>query len=99
LISSSIDSSSRFLGTVPVHVLIAGINPHAGENGILGNDQDIFSPAITTLNSKYKNISFFGPLPGDTLFNRACKSDWLVFSSHDQGLAAFKAKYGVNGAN
>ena len=99
LISTCIDSANRFLNTKPSHVLIAGINPHAGEGGVLGNDQAIFVPAIKALSARHKDVSFFGPLPGDTMFNQACKSDWLVFSSHDQGLAAFKAKYGVNGAN
>tara|TARA_R110000868_G_scaffold55424_2_gene172266 strand:- start:20343 stop:21284 length:942 start_codon:yes stop_codon:yes gene_type:complete len=91
--------AKSFLNLSPKKVLFSGINPHAGESGILGNDFDIYAPAIKRLASTFSDIQFTGPLAGDTLYNKADKDTWLIFAHHDQALAPFKAMRSFNGAN
>lgn len=85
----------------PHSVIFAGINPHAGEGGILGDEERGFQSAIKNLSSSHKDISFIGPLPGDTLhFESKDRSQKLfVYSYHDQGLPCFKAESGLYGVN
>ena len=80
-------------------IFFSGINPHAGENGILGNDLNIFLPALKELRSNFKQQEFIGPLSGDIIYHQATECDLLVYSSHDQGLAPFKAMNHFIGAN
>ena len=80
-------------------VYFSGINPHAGENGILGNDLALFSPVIKELNHRFKDNEFIGPISGDIIYHQATEHDLLVYSSHDQGLAPFKAMNHFIGAN
>ncbi len=69
---------------------LLGLNPHAGENGLLGNDNELFS----SLNN------VIGPIPGDTINLRSLEKNDLVISSfHDQGLSFFKTKYKTMGIN
>jgi len=73
------------------HLLVPGINPHAGESGIMGNEEiDEIIPAIKAAQKKGVNIS--GPFPPDTIFKRAYKKSNKMVASlyHDQGLIAFK---------
>lgn len=82
------------------NVLLAGLNPHAGEQGLLGNEEKRLSKSLEKLRADFKlhNISNF--LPGDTLLNqRSSTDDLLVYMQHDQGLAAFKSLKGTLGAN
>lgn len=82
-------------------VLISGINPHAGEGGVLGHEDSVISSSIQDLNKIFPKIKLQGPLPGDTLHFH--KSDQLkqlfVYAFHDQGLPFFKDKYGLFGIN
>ena len=82
-------------------VIFAGINPHAGENGLLGTEDIIFSTVIQNLRQLYKNISFAGPFAADGLALGAFDGlhKLFVFSYHDQGLGMFKARNGFNGSN
>lgn len=73
------------------HILVCGLNPHAGESGHLGTEEiDIVIPAINTARSKGINVS--GPLPADTLFTeRHLKdADAVLAMYHDQGLPVLK---------
>ncbi len=82
-------------------VIVAGINPHAGEGGLLGDeDQEVFE-ALEKLKKSYPQISFIGPLSGDTLhFKQNIKrSQLMVYMYHDQGLPSFKARHGLKGIN
>ncbi len=99
LVTLALESYQKFFAHLPQQVLFAGVNPHAGENGILGDDSALMKPAITALNQRFKSIKFGGPVSGDTLFQQADKDTWLVYSFHDQGLAPFKATHGLIGAN
>ncbi len=73
-------------------ILVAGLNPHAGEDGHLGREEiDIITPTINAL--KAEGLHIKGPLPADTLFAPTLRSraDAILAMYHDQGLAPFKA--------
>jgi 4-hydroxythreonine-4-phosphate dehydrogenase len=75
----------RLLGRPP-RVAVAGLNPHAGEHGILGDeDEEIIRPAVAEARSR--GIDASGPLSADTLFPRAAagQTDLVVAMYHDQG--------------
>lgn len=99
-IKSSVDGYAKYFGINFKHVLIAGINPHAGENGLIGDEDKKISKAIIKLNNMYQdNIQFIGPLSGDTLHTFDHLNALKVYTHHDQGLTYFKGKhhfYGIN---
>ena len=73
------------------HIGVAGLNPHAGEHGLFGNEeQRSITPAIRK--AKASGIRVTGPLPADTLFGAAArgKYDVVVAMYHDQGLIPLK---------
>ena len=78
-------------------IFVAGLNPHAGENGILGLEEiNILTPVINKL--KLEGMLIEGPLPADTLFTEKYiqKADCFLAMYHDQGLAVFKhANFGL----
>lgn len=81
-------------------VLFSGINPHCGEEGLMGSEEKHIEEAIKHLSHKYSNIDFIGPISGDTIqFIPTDKTDLLVYSAHDQGLAPFKTVNGLLGIN
>lgn len=82
-------------------IYFAGINPHAGENGLLGNEDQIISSTIKTLEKKYPHVSFHGPISGDVLHYKvnAQEKQLLVYSYHDQGLVHFKSQQSLMGIN
>ena len=90
------DLTQRFKINNPV-IFVAGLNPHAGENGVLGLEEiDILMPVINKLKSKGMLIE--GPFPADTLFTEKYikKADCFLAMYHDQGLAVFKhANFGL----
>jgi len=72
-------------------IAIAGLNPHAGENGHIGREeQDVFPRALDKLRAS--GIDIVGPLPADTLFVRAARGDFdgVIACYHDQGLIPVK---------
>jgi len=73
------------------HILVCGLNPHAGENGHMGMEEiEIISPVIETLNQQGLNLT--GPLPADTLFTPKYlkNADAVLAMYHDQGLPVLK---------
>lgn len=82
-------------------VLVAGINPHAGEGGLLGDEDQNIVLALEDLKSEFSDIKFIGPLSGDTLHFHKKKNvkQLLVYMFHDQGLPVFKSHYGLKGIN
>ncbi|WP_416408828.1 4-hydroxythreonine-4-phosphate dehydrogenase PdxA [Agrobacterium rosae] len=71
---------------------VAGLNPHAGEDGAIGTeDSDIIHPA--TIQLRKDGIDAFGPLPADTMFHEAARRryDVAVCMYHDQALIPAKA--------
>ncbi len=85
------DLSTRF-GIANPRLAVAGLNPHAGEAGALGHeDEDVVSPAVTHLNAM--GISARGPLPADTMFHDSARRgyDAAICMYHDQALIPAKA--------
>jgi 4-hydroxythreonine-4-phosphate dehydrogenase len=79
---------------------LAGLNPHAGENRLFGNeDADVLAPAVDAVREQGLNVT--GPLPGDALIPSAVRGNisLVVVCYHDQGHAPFKAVYGDDGVN
>ncbi len=71
--------------------LVSGLNPHAGEKGLLGSEEKKeIEPAVAF--AREKGVPINGPFPPDTVFKEACNHpDKIVISLyHDQGLIAFK---------
>lgn len=90
----------RFNGIEQPAIYIAGLNPHAGEDGHLGREEiDIINPAIEAL--KREGLNLTGCLPADTLFtpNYTEKADAFVAMYHDQGLPVVKHAGFHNAAN
>lgn len=72
-------------------IAVAGFNPHAGENGLLGDeDRDLVAPGVAK--AKAEGIDASGPYSADSLFARAREGafDWVLALTHDQGLIPVK---------
>lgn len=83
-------------------VIFSGINPHAGENSLLGKEEENIVEATQVLSKKFPHITFSNPIPADSIFitsNSVSKSTLYIFSYHDQALSMFKAQYGTIGIN
>ncbi|RLA63114.1 MAG: hypothetical protein DRQ88_08750 [Epsilonproteobacteria bacterium] len=82
-------------------VIMAGLNPHAGENGLMGLEEKNIYQAIQKLKKTFPRINFKGPLSGDALHfeKKKNKSQLFVYMYHDQGLPSFKARFGLTGIN
>lgn len=85
------DLQDRF-GLSSPRLAVAGLNPHAGENGAIGHEDDeIIQPAIRKLRDD--GIDAFGPLPADTMFHDDARAryDVAICMYHDQALIPAKA--------
>ena len=85
------DLMGKKLGIEKPNIAVAGLNPHAGENGILGIEElEVIAPAVEDAN--IIGIKAYGPLPSDTLFYFAKEKryDIVVAMYHDQGLIPIK---------
>jgi len=72
-------------------ILVAGLNPHAGEGGHLGREEiEVISPVLEKLRAE--GMALIGPLPADTLFTppQLARGDGVLAMYHDQGLAVLK---------
>jgi len=90
-IATARDLTKRFGITKP-RLAIAGLNPHAGEEGTLGSEDDaVIAPAVTTLIQV--GIDATGPLPADTMFHAEARRtfDAALCMYHDQALIPVKA--------
>jgi len=79
------------LGAERRRIAVCGVNPHAGEHGLFGReDDDVLRPAVATLRGE--GIEVTGPLPADTVFVRAAQGEFdaVVAAYHDQGLVPVK---------
>jgi 4-hydroxythreonine-4-phosphate dehydrogenase len=79
---------------------VAGLNPHAGEDGLFGDEERlVIEPALRQAVASGLNVS--GPHPPDTLFYWALKESWdaVVAMYHDQGLIPFKVVHFTDGVN
>ncbi len=111
LIHSKLDLLKEFSTTYTEKptLKVAGLNPHAGEEGILGNDErDWLNDALIDWNKKNSNIKLFGPLSPDSCWNSSATAwrhkdaehhDGILAMYHDQGLIPMKVialNYSVN---
>jgi 4-hydroxythreonine-4-phosphate dehydrogenase len=90
----------RQLGIRRPRIAVCGLNPHAGEGGLLGTEeQRLIAPAIQRCRQRHLNVT--GPHSPDTVFYRAAHGEFdaVVAMYHDQGLAPFKLLAFDNGAN
>lgn len=81
----------RQLGADEPRIGVCGLNPHAGEGGILGREEvEVLDPTLDRLRDSFPGLS--PCLPGDTVFQRQRKGDFdvIVAAYHDQALAAVK---------
>jgi 4-hydroxythreonine-4-phosphate dehydrogenase len=88
------------LGVAAPRIGVAGLNPHAGEDGAFGDeDSRVIAPAVE--NARASGIEALGPLPADTLFHAAYnrKFHLVVGMYHDQALAPFKMVAFEKGVN
>jgi 4-hydroxythreonine-4-phosphate dehydrogenase len=84
------DLRSKF-GIARPRILVAGLNPHAGEGGHMGREEiEVIGPVLDKL--RVEGMDLVGPLPADTLFTRnvLAGSDAQLAMYHDQGLAVLK---------
>jgi 4-hydroxythreonine-4-phosphate dehydrogenase len=78
-------------GIAAPRIAVAGLNPHAGEHGLFGvEEQQVIAPAIAACRAR--GIDVAGPFPGDTVFVRAMRGEFdvVVACYHDQGLIPVK---------
>ncbi len=81
-------------------IAVLGINPHAGDNGVIGNEDDnVLRPTLSTL--KDEGILVFGPYSADSFFGSGNYKnfDAIIAAYHDQGLIPFKTIAFGNGVN
>lgn len=90
----------RKFGIAAPRILVAGLNPHAGEGGHMGREEiEVIAPVLDRLRAEGMNL--IGPLPADTLFTRQvlAGSDAQLAMYHDQGLAVLKYAAFEDGIN
>ena len=94
LLEAIIDLTARELprfGIERPRIALAGLNPHAGEDGLLGHeDVRVLRPAVE--DGRARGIAVDGPFPGDTIFGRATRGEFdvVIACYHDQGLIPVK---------
>tara|TARA_R110001599_G_scaffold1013_2_gene4933 strand:+ start:1235 stop:2257 length:1023 start_codon:yes stop_codon:yes gene_type:complete len=84
------DLQNKF-GIPEPRILVAGLNPHAGEDGHMGREEiDIIRPVMAEFENE--SAKLIGPLPADTLFNKKYleQADAVLAMYHDQGLPVLK---------
>ena len=92
--------STRQLGLARSRVGVCGLNPHAGEGGLLGREEvDIIRPAVEACRAAGMDVH--GPFAADTLFHRVYRGDYdaVVAMYHDQGLVPLKMVAFDSGVN
>ena len=94
LLAGVIDLTARELprfGVAAPRLALAGLNPHAGEDRLLGHEEeDVLRPAVAA--ARGRGIDIAGPFPGDTVFVRASRGEFdaVIACYHDQGLIPVK---------
>lgn len=94
------DALIRDFGIPHPRIAVAGLNPHAGENGAMGTqERDWIAPLLDDLRTK--GIDITGPLPADTMFHAPARSryDAAICAYHDQALIPIKTLDFVGGVN
>ncbi len=93
-------SLQRDFGIAAPRLAVAALNPHAGEDGLFGDEEELLiGPAIRQ--ACESGLPASGPYPPDTVFNKAAAGDFdaVVCMYHDQGLIPFKLLHFADGVN
>ncbi|MDA8165283.1 MAG: 4-hydroxythreonine-4-phosphate dehydrogenase PdxA [Desulfobacteraceae bacterium] len=93
-------SLRRDFGVPAPRLAVAGLNPHAGECGLFGDEEErVIAPAVAA--ARRQGWQAAGPLPPDTVFHQAANGryDAVVCMYHDQGLIPFKLLHFADGVN
>jgi len=88
-----LDDLKHYFGCDKPSVLVAGLNPHAGESGHMGREEiDTIEPVLNSY--REQGVNLIGPLPADTLFteHHLKEADAVLAMYHDQGLPVLKYK-------
>ena len=94
VVDFTIDITARELprfGYPRPRLALAGLNPHAGEHGVIGREDDkVLAPAVAR--AREQGVDIAGPLPADTIFVRASRGEFdaVIACYHDQGLIPVK---------
>jgi 4-hydroxythreonine-4-phosphate dehydrogenase len=94
VLESVIDLTAASLpafGFVQPRIALAGLNPHAGEDGLMGQEDDrVLRPAVEA--ARERGVKIDGPFPADTVFVRAVRGEFdaVIAGYHDQGLIPIK---------
>lgn len=99
------DKACKEMGVAKPRLAVCGLNPHAGEGGILGEEDDrLVTPAVEL--ARRQGVDVVGPLPGDTVFSAAARPpagrglyDCVIAMYHDQGLIPVKLLDGFQAVN
>jgi len=89
-IALAAETIPRFI-KMPPRIAVAGLNPHAGEHGLFGHEDDrVIAPAVAACRDRGIDVS--GPYPADTVFVRATRGEFdvVIACYHDQGLIPVK---------
>jgi 4-hydroxythreonine-4-phosphate dehydrogenase len=90
IIDLSVRELPRF-GIATPRLALAGLNPHAGEGGVIGSEeQHVLEPVVDA--ARTRGVDIRGPFPGDTIFVRASRGEFdaVIACYHDQGLIPVK---------
>jgi 4-hydroxythreonine-4-phosphate dehydrogenase len=94
LLDGIVDLTARELprfGYARPRIGLAGLNPHAGEHGVIGREEAaVLGPAVEA--ARARGVDITGPWPGDTIFGRAMRGEFdaVIACYHDQGLIPIK---------
>ena len=95
-----LNTTLKSLGIDSPRIAVSGLNPHAGDNGMFGNEEQLhITPAIQQ--AQADKINATGPWPPDTVYMRAFKGafDGVVSMLHDHGFVALKSRDFEHGVN
>jgi 4-hydroxythreonine-4-phosphate dehydrogenase len=103
-IGTTAEDLRRWWGVASPRIAVCGLNPHAGEGGVMGREElDVISPAIEAARARYPWVELSGPMPSDTLFapygRGEAPHDAVVCMYHDQGLIPLKLLHFGRSAN
>ncbi len=101
-IERTLEALEHYWAIAQPRVAVCGVNPHAGEGGTLGNEeQQVIAPAIEIVRARWPRATVEGPVAADAVFYDAARGayDAVVAMYHDQGLAPFKMRARDRGVN
>lgn len=98
-VRATVDGLRRYFGQEITSFYFAGLNPHAGEGGLLGLEEAIIGQAMDVLRPQFPSLKFLGPLSGDSLHYAQGRDILKIFTFHDQSLPLFKGKFDWYGLN